>query len=65
MVIVDEIDNMFIDQGISPVILSELCVIINYEDIWNVIYYNREKRINILYNFIKKLFGGWVFLIKE
>ena len=28
IVIVDEVDNMFIDQGISHILLSELCDII-------------------------------------
>ena len=28
IVIVDEVDNMFIDQGTSPTLLSELCDII-------------------------------------
>ena len=28
IIIVDEVDNMFIDQGISHILLSELCDII-------------------------------------
>ena len=48
IVIVDEVDNMFIDQGTSPALLSEQCNIIHYEDILNVIYYNREKNFQVL-----------------
>ena len=63
IVIVDEVDNMFIDQGTSPALLSEQCNIIHYEDpallseqcniihyedILNVIYYNREKKVEII-----------------
>ena len=44
IVIVDEVDNMFIDQGTSPSQLSESCDLIHYKDILNVIYYNKDKR---------------------
>ena len=57
IVIVDEVDNMFIDQGTSPALLSESCNIIHYEDILNVIYYNREKKIDNIIDGITKIFG--------
>ena len=57
IVIVDEVDNMFIDQGTSPALLSESCNIIHYADILNVIYYNREKRIDNIIDCMKKIFG--------
>ena len=65
IVILDEVDNMFIDEGISPVLLSESYDIIHYKDNLNIIYYNKEKRINILHKFIKKLFGGWAYFNTE
>jgi len=59
IVIVDEVDNMFIDQGTSPALLSEQCNIIHYEDILNVIYYNREKKVEIIKECVNYLLGGF------
>ena len=56
---------MFINQGTFQELVSELCDIIHYKNNLNVIYYNRKKWINILYNFIKKLFGGWAYFNTE
>ena len=56
---------MFIDQGISPTLLIQECKIIHYQHILNVIYYNREKRIDILHNLMNKLFHGWACINKE
>ena len=61
IVIVDEVDNMFIDQGTSPALLSEQCNIIHYEDILNVIYYNREKKVEIIKECVNYLLGGFTF----
>ena len=58
VVIVDEVDNMFIDQGVSPALLSEGCDIIHYEDILNVVYYNREKNFQVLELLLNIFFGG-------
>ena len=43
IVIVDEVDNMFIDQGTSPAMISKSCNVIHYRDILSIIYYNRYK----------------------
>ena len=52
IVIVDEVDNMFIDQGTSPALLSQECKIIHYQHILNVIYYNKNKnRFSLLYEY--------------
>ncbi len=65
IVIVDKVDNMFIDERISPCLLSESCDIIHYKDNLNVIYYNKEKRINILHNFRKNyLVEGYISIPK-
>ena len=61
IVIVDEVDNMFIDQGTSPALLSESCDIIHYEDILNVIYYNRQINNETLQDLMNKLFGKCAF----
>ena len=65
IVIVDEVDNMFIDQGTSPALLSEKCDIIHYEDILNVIYYNRDKRVDILHKIMNALFRNYAFFNSE
>ena len=65
VVIVDEVDNMFIDQGTSPALISEPCDIYHYEDILNVIYYNREKRIEALQEQINLMLGGYGFFNTE
>ena len=65
IIIVDKVDNMFIDQEISPGLLNELCDLIHYKDILNVIYYNREKWTYILNNFMKKLFYGCAYFNTE
>ena len=65
IVIVDEVDNMFIDQGTSPALLSEKCDIIHYVDILYVIYYNREKRVEILNQLMNSLFVNYAFFDSE
>ena len=61
IVIVDEVDNMFIDQGTSPALLSQECKIIHYQDILNVIYYNRDKNINELVHCMNTIFKEFAF----
>ena len=61
IVIVDEVDNMFIDQGTSPALLSQECKIIHYQHILNVIYYNRDKNINDLVYCMNTIFKEFAF----
>lgn len=48
VVIVDEVDNMFIDQGTSPAILSSQWNIINYRDVLFLIYIKRHDSLGKL-----------------
>ena len=61
VVIVDEVDNMFIDQGTSPAMISKSCDVIQYENILNVIYYNRDKDFQSLKDCLEGIFSKCAF----
>ena len=65
VVIVDEVDNMFIDQGASPAQLSEPCDLIHYKDILNIIYYNKDEEIGNIQNKMDLLFNLCALKIQE
>ena len=65
IVIVDEVDNMFIDQGTSPAMISQTCNIIHYRDILNIIYYNRYKSVDDLQKNLDMIFKQCAFFNDE
>ena len=56
VVIVDEVDNMFIDQASSPAILSSEIEIANVDDIFKSVFMMREYDVPTIINALKEVF---------
>ena len=65
IVIVDEVDNMFIDQGSFPSMICKSCNVIHYRDILNIIYYNRDRSIEDLQKNLDMIFKKCAFFDNE
>ena len=65
VVIVDEVDNMFIDQGTSPAMISSGSNVIHYRDILCIIYYNRYKSDEELQKNLDMIFKQCAFFNNE
>ena len=65
IVIVDEVDNMFIDQGIFPSMICQSCNVIHYRDILNIIYYNRDRSVKDLQKNLNMIFKECAFFNNE
>ena len=61
IVMVDEADNMFIDQGTSPAIIARPIEVIHYRFILLIVYYNREKSIHKLQEWLNTIFEKCTF----
>lgn len=65
VVIVDEVDNMFIDQGTAPAMISHGSNVIHYRDILCIIYYNRYKSDEELQKNMDMIFKQCAFFNNE
>ena len=56
VVIVDEVDNMFLDQSTSPAIIAHGISILYHEDILNIIYLLRDNSAETIMKVLKYYF---------
>ena len=56
VVIVDEVDNMFLDQSTSPAIIAQGIKVLYHRDILEIIYLLKEHEVDIIHDVLKYYF---------